>query len=93
MNEIPLPDGAQLIERAKDHGTLADLKPGDAAIVCCVKPGEPSRRRLMEMGFVSGTNLRIVRAAPLGDPLQVEVRGYQLSLRLAEARGILVRPA
>ena len=93
MNEFPLPDGARLLDRPKDHGTLAELKPGDAAIVCCVRPGEPSRRRLMEMGFVSGTNLKLVRSAPLGDPLQVEVRGYQLSLRLAEARGILVRPA
>jgi ferrous iron transport protein A len=92
MNEIPLPDGAQLRDRPQDHDTLADLRPGDSAIVCCVRPNEPSRRRLMEMGFVSGTNLKVVRQAPLGDPLQVEVRGYQLSLRIAEARGILVRP-
>jgi len=93
MNDIPLPDGAQLRHRPADHETLADLAPGDAAIVCCVRPGEPARRRLMEMGFVSGTSLKFVRRAPLGDPLQVEVRGYQISLRLAEARGILVRPA
>jgi len=92
MNEIPLPDGARLRERPADHETLADLRPGDCAVVCCVRPNEPSRRRLMEMGFTSGTNLKFVRSAPLGDPLQIEVRGYQVSLRLAEARGILVRP-
>ena len=93
MIEIPLPEGATLKERPADHANLADLKPGECAIVCTVRPGEPARRRLLEMGFVSGTTLKLVRAAPLGDPVQVEVRGYQLSLRLAEARGILVRPA
>lgn len=91
MTEIPLPDGASLRPRAADHQTLADLSPGQKAIVCCVRPGEAKRRRLLEMGFVSGTELRFVRTAPLGDPIQVEVRGYQLSLRRADARGILVR--
>jgi len=93
MTEIPLPDGAVLGPRAADHRTLADLKPGQTAVVCCVRPGQPKRRRLLEMGFVSGTELRLVRTAPLGDPIQVEVRGYQLSLRRADARGILVRSA
>lgn len=93
LPDSPLPDGAVIRERDKDHATLADLKPGESAIVCCVRPGEKDRRRLLEMGFVSGTTLRFVRSAPLGDPVQVEVRGYQLSLRRAEARGILVRPA
>ena len=93
MQEIPLPEGAKLKPDLNGHASLADLKPGDSAIVCRVQPEQPSRRRLMEMGFVSGTSLKLVRSAPLGDPLQVEVRGYQLSLRVAEARGILVRPA
>jgi len=93
MQEIPLPEGAKLVDRAHGHASLAELNPGDCAIVCCVRPGQPARRRLMEMGFVSGTKLTLVRSAPLGDPLQVEMRGYQLSLRVAEARGILVRPA
>ena len=91
MTEIPLPDGACLRDRPADHTTLADLRPGDEAVVCCVRQGENKRRRLLEMGFVSGTTLRFIRAAPLGDPLHVEVRGYQLSLRRADARGILVR--
>jgi Fe2+ transport system protein FeoA len=93
MMEIPLPDGATLRKRPADHATLADLSPGQKAVVCCVRPGQVKRRRLLEMGFVSGTVLRLVRTAPLGDPVQVEVRGYQLSLRRADARGILVRPA
>lgn len=93
MTDIPLPDGAVLGPRPADHQSLADLEPGQKALVCCVRPGQAKRRRLLEMGFVSGTELRLVRTAPLGDPIQVEVRGYQLSLRLADARGILVREA
>ena len=91
MTEIPLPDGAILRTRAADHESLADLVPGQTAVVCCVRQGQAKRRRLLEMGFVSGTELRLIRTAPLGDPIQVEVRGYQLSLRRADARGILVR--
>lgn len=44
------------------------------------------RRRLLEMGLCPGTEVRLLRRAPLGDPLVVDVRGYQLSLRAAEAR-------
>ena len=91
MTDIPLPDGAVLCPRPADHKTLADMQPGQEAIVCCVRPGQLKRRRLLEMGFVSGTTLRFIRTAPLGDPIQVEMRGYQLSLRRSDARGILVR--
>jgi ferrous iron transport protein B len=52
-----------------------------------------ARRRLLEMGFVPGTTVRVVRLAPLGDPMQVELHGYHVSLRLSEARTILVEPA
>lgn len=51
--------------------------------------GEPSLvRRLMELGFVPGTRVFVVKLAPLGDPLQVVVRGYHLSLRRLEAQCI-----
>ena len=91
--EIDLPEGATLEKRAPDHASLADLSPGQSAVVCCVRPDTAPRRRLMEMGFVSGTKLRLVRYAPFGDPIQVELHGYHLSLRRSEAREILVRPA
>jgi len=93
MIEIKLPDGANLRPRPKDHATLAEVKPGGCAVVCCIRGREGPRQRLLEMGFVSGTHLRVVRLAPFGDPMQVELHGYHISLRQSEARGILVRPA
>ena len=49
-------------------------------------------RRLMEMGLLPGTRVRIVRFAPLGDPIELRLRDYSLSVRRAEAAGIRVRP-
>ncbi len=50
-----------------------------------------SRGRLLEMGVLTGTRIELVRRAPLGDPLEIKVRGYNLSLRKHEADLILVR--
>jgi hypothetical protein len=47
----------------------------------------------MEMGLTAGTECSVVRYAPLGDPMQVKIRGYLLSLRASEAEGVQVRPA
>ncbi|HVR74120.1 MAG TPA: FeoA family protein [Planctomycetota bacterium] len=70
--------------------TLMDLKPGERAEVRkCLGEGSIFQR-LCEMGFVEGALLRLVRYAPLGDPLEVEIHGYHLSLRKAEAAKILV---
>jgi len=49
-------------------------------------------QRLMEMGLVAGTVLEVVRLAPLGDPMQITVLGYQLTIRGSEARRIRVEP-
>lgn len=54
---------------------------------------EGVRLRLLEMGLTEGTECRVVRYAPLGDPMEVQVRGYFLSLRIAEAEGVLVEEA
>lgn len=51
-------------------------------------PPEP-RQRLLEMGLTVGTPFQVVRFAPLGDPIEVKVRGYNLSLRKVEAAGVL----
>jgi ferrous iron transport protein A len=69
---------------------LADLHIGDAAVVDGVEGGGAMAVRLLEMGFVPGTRVRLVKAAPLGDPLELQVRGYHVSLRLEEARRIRV---
>ncbi len=88
---VPLPLGARVRDSADAQTTLADLGPGDRAIVQGVRGRGEIRRRLLEMGFVSGTPLRVVRLAPLADPMEVELHGYHLSLRRSEARTILIR--
>lgn len=71
--------------------TLDELAIGRRADVIGV--GGPGRiaMRLLEMGFVPGTRVEIVKAAPLGDPLELRIRGYHLSLRRAEAAHVRVR--
>jgi Fe2+ transport system protein FeoA len=70
--------------------TLDCLKPGDCAVVkSCLGEGAVFQR-LCEMGFVEGVPLRVVRYAPLGDPMQVELYGYHVSLRKSEAASIQV---
>ena len=72
--------------------TLADLAIGSSGTVREVH-GEPElRRRLLEMGLIPGTIVQLIRRAPLGDPLALRLRGYDLSLRTAEARLIQVGP-
>lgn len=72
---------------------LDRIPPGSRAIVRVVAAENGARRRLLEMGFVPGTPLRVVRLAPLGDPMEIELHGYHVSLRRSEARTILVEPA
>ena len=70
--------------------TLADLEPGASARVAGVDAGSALGRRLLDLGFVPGTDVRVVRRAPLGDPVEYELRGYRLCLRRAEALRIHV---
>ncbi|ADC64620.1 FeoA family protein [Ferroglobus placidus DSM 10642] len=69
---------------------LSDLKLGEKARIVCVEIGGKEGRRYREMGLVSGEIVRVVRVAPLGDPVEIEVKGYNLSLRKDEARRIRV---
>ena len=70
--------------------SLAEIALGKTATVRSVDGPRAFRRRLLEMGLVPGTEVRILTIAPLGDPLQIEVRGGQWSIRRAEAAQILV---
>jgi ferrous iron transport protein A len=65
--------------------TLAELAVGATATVASVSGADEISIRLMEMGLVPGTELRVLGLAPLGDPLEIEVRGYRLSIRKSEA--------
>lgn len=69
---------------------LSSLAPGSAAKVTEIKITSASRARLMEMGLLVGTAVELVRFAPLGDPVEIKVRGYHLTLRRHEADQILV---
>ena len=73
-----------------DMKTLKDVKIGE---VCTVKKlnGEGAiKRRIMDMGITKGTTLHVRKAAPLGDPIEITVRGYELSVRKADAEMVQV---
>ncbi|HYE33398.1 MAG TPA: FeoA family protein [Methylomirabilota bacterium] len=71
---------------------LTSLQVGAHATVGEIKIAAGNRARLMEMGLLVGTPVELVRFAPLGDPIEIKVRGYHLTLRKHEAEQILVRP-
>ena len=70
---------------------LDQLQPGQSAVIDRTLSTSPAVNHLLEMGLIDGTPVRLVKKAPLGDPLQICVRGYHLSLRRSEARLIEVR--
>lgn len=70
--------------------TLAALAVGGLARVESIAGDDEISMRLMEMGLVPGTEVRVVALAPLGDPLEIELRGYRLSLRKSEAERVEV---
>jgi len=72
---------------------LTELTPGTRGTVSAMKAPPESQARLMEMGLLVGTKVELVRFAPLGDPVEIKVRGYNLSLRRHEAEQILVTTA
>jgi Fe2+ transport system protein FeoA len=67
------------------------LQPGDQGEVVQVKAQGPIRQRLLEMGFIRGAHLRVEKLAPLGDPMELVIKGYHLSLRREESVCILVQ--
>ncbi|MBX3126592.1 MAG: ferrous iron transport protein A [Polyangiaceae bacterium] len=69
---------------------LADIAVGDTVTVEHVGGPRAFRRRLMELGLLPGTRVRLVGVAPLGDPLELLVRGASLSIRRAEAESIRI---
>ena len=70
--------------------TLRNVKIGATAKVVKLHGEGALKRRIMDMGITRGTDVRVCKVAPLGDPIEVTVRGYQLSLRLADAEMIEV---
>ena len=71
--------------------SLTSLALGATAKVAAINVPPADKSRLMEMGLLVGTTVELVRFAPLGDPVEIKVRGYNLTLRKHEAELILVR--
>jgi ferrous iron transport protein A len=72
---------------------LSDLCVGASAVIREFPKTDPAYLRLREMGMLVGTKVTLVRTAPLGDPLEIRVRGYNLTLRKSEAEFVLVELA
>ena len=72
--------------------SLNNLTPGERATVQSITTTlSQVRQRLLEMGLVKGTSIELVRYAPMGDPIEIKVGGYRLSLRRLEAEAVIVQ--
>ncbi len=71
--------------------TLNEYKPGARLLITRLAGTGPVKRRIMDMGLTKGTEVYIRKVAPLGDPYELQVRGYELSLRKADAAMIEVK--
>lgn len=70
--------------------TLRDAKIGDTVTVNKLRGEGAVKRRIMDMGLTKGTSVTVRKVAPLGDPIEVTVRGYELSIRKADAEMVEV---
>ena len=68
--------------------TLRDVKIGESVKVKALKGEGPVKRRIMDMGITKGVEIYLRKVAPLGDPIEVNVRGYELTIRKSEAENI-----
>lgn len=78
--------------KEKTMATLDELQPGQKATIRRVGGRGAAKRRIVDMGVVRGTPVEVVKVAPLGDPIEVKLKGYSLTLRKEEAATIAVEP-
>ncbi len=71
--------------------TLDKLPVGQSAVITNVKGEGPLRCRLLDMGIIPKTIVSVMKIAPMGDPIEIHVRGYELTLRMEDAKNIDVR--
>ncbi|PID27640.1 MAG: ferrous iron transport protein A [Candidatus Cloacimonadota bacterium] len=71
--------------------TLSELKPGEKSIIADVSSDSKIKRKLVEMGITKGEEVEMIRVAPLGDPIAVEIRGYKLTIRKNDAKHIKIK--
>lgn len=70
--------------------TLKDVKPGENVTVLKIQGEGAVKRRIMDMGVTKGSSIHLRKIAPLGDPIEITIRGYELSIRKSDAEKILV---
>ena len=78
------------MQKEENMKVLKDVKVGEKATVRRLHGEGPTKRRIMDMGITKGVEIKVVKVAPLGDPIEVTVRGYQLSIRKDDAAMIEV---
>ena len=71
--------------------TLKDLSIGQRGTIAKIGVAGALKQRFMDMGITKGTEVRIIKIAPLGDPIEIEIRGYNLSIRKADAEKIEIQ--
>lgn len=72
---------------------LTNMKPGDRAVVTDVAGSGQLRKRMLDLGITKGAVIELVRIAPLGDPVEIGLRGYRLTLRKGDAALVELAPA
>ncbi len=70
--------------------SVCDLKPGEKAIIKSVDGDDKLVKRLHVLGFIQGTEVELIRIAPLGDPLVVNLRGFDLAIRKKDAKNVVL---
>lgn len=70
--------------------TLNDLRPGQDSVIVALKGRGAIKRRLVDMGLTPGVRVYVRKVAPLGDPIEINLRGFEMSLRREDAKKILV---
>lgn len=91
MHLIHQHHGIGYLSRLAESMTLADIKPGQHCTIVSFTDGF-LKLKLMEMGCLPGEVVKVIRLAPLGDPMAVSVSNYVLAIRLNEAKTIIVEP-
>lgn len=73
-----------------EEKTLKSLNPGESGTIIRIKGKGPIKRRLMDMGIVRGSEVTVEKRAPLGDPIEIKIKDYSLTLRKEDAENILI---
>ncbi|HAP37004.1 MAG TPA: iron transporter [Bacteroidetes bacterium] len=75
-----------------NEATLNSLQPGECGVVENITTTDSKlKMRLLELGLIKGTTIELIRFAPLGDPIEIKIRGYRLSIRKVEAESIVLQ--